>query len=76
MRPLTFLGSSVDGKSTESPRNFPKAPRKITLIRNTGRLKAWDLIVAAKESFPEPEVDLIDEFGLVDIYQVDYPGKM
>lgn len=75
MRPLTFLGSSVDGKSTV-PQEFPKAPRKITLTRNTGKLKAWDLIAAAKESFPEAEIDLINEFGLVDIYQVDYPRKM
>lgn len=31
-----FNYTSVDGKSTEDPRNFPQAPVVITLIRNTG----------------------------------------
>lgn len=52
LRPL-FKYTSVDFPSIEDPRNFPCTPGVFNLIRNTGgRLKIWDMISAAKESFP------------------------
>lgn len=54
---LLFNLTSVDGKSTEDPRNFTKAPRVITLIRNSsGSFKVWDFNSATKEPFPESRV--------------------
>lgn len=47
-----FKLTSVDGKSTGNPRNFDKAPGVIMVVRVTGT-KAWDFIMAAKDSFPK-----------------------
>lgn len=48
-----FKFASIDGKSTEDPKNFPKAPGVITLISNSGhKLKVWDFLAASKKSSP------------------------
>lgn len=45
-----FKMTSVNGKSVEDPRNFPKEPGHITWFRETGRvLKAWDHLLGAGE---------------------------
>lgn len=52
LRPF-FKCASVDAKSKEDSRNFPNAPRVVTLIRNTGgNLKAWDQLAGNKDAFP------------------------
>lgn len=46
--------TSVDRKSTDEPRNFPRVPGVITLIRNTrGNLKVWEHLAGAKDVFPK-----------------------
>ena len=37
----------------EDPRNFPNARLVMSLIRTTGRVRAWDLIDYAKKAFPD-----------------------
>lgn len=50
---LLFQMNEVDGKSTEDPRNFPKAPGVITCVRDTGAyLRVWSHLFEAKEAFP------------------------
>lgn len=52
LKPL-FECTSMDRKSTEDPRKFPKALRVITLVRNTGsNLKVLDYQTEAKSAFP------------------------
>lgn len=47
-----FNCTSIDGKSTQEPRNFPNATEVITLIQNIGsNLKVWDHLEGAKDVF-------------------------
>lgn len=47
---LSFKLTSVDGKSTDDPRDFDNAPGLITVVRNANT-KAWELIEGTKDSF-------------------------
>lgn len=49
---LLFKCTSLNGKSTENPRNNPKVPGVITLVWNTGR-KVLDYILEAKNAFQD-----------------------
>lgn len=52
LRPL-FKYTSMDSKSMEDTRNFPKAPGVTTLIRNMrGNLKVCDHLAEARDTFP------------------------
>lgn len=54
--------NKVDGKTTEDPRNFPKAPGVITCVRDTGSfLKVWSHLFEAKEPFPNIRMLEIDD---------------
>lgn len=51
---LLFKYTSVDGKSTETPKNVMQAPSIITLIRKTrANLKIWDHLQVVQDDFPQ-----------------------